>query len=205
MIEIKLTSTFSPVHHLFDNGLACYSRIHIQHKFRCLHLQPKKRDKSEIIWLSIFLTLLTWLNANDAISYTGETKRTFREWFIEHRQSTNNPGHANALAAFRTYLNLPDDSLTDILLIPLELQPSENTARRKAREGYFIEKCGTLSPYVVTKTNEASVYIFVLYFIFFFFVNCVIFLMSFTFIIYLSCIFIPYTVTFYLSYSLVNH
>ena len=80
--------------------------------------------------------------------YIGETKRTLRERFIftEHRQSNNNPEHANASAAVPTHFNLPDHSLADIRLIPLELQPSKNTARRKAREAYFIEKGRTLSP-----------------------------------------------------------
>ena len=31
--------------------------------------------------------------------YIGETKRTLRERFTEHRQATNNPSHANASAA----------------------------------------------------------------------------------------------------------
>ena len=58
--------------------------------------------------------------------YIGETKRTLRERFTEHRQSTNNPDHANASAAVPSRFNLPDHSLADIRLIPLELQPSKN-------------------------------------------------------------------------------
>ena len=53
--------------------------------------------------------------------YIGETKRTFRARFIENRQTTNNPSHANASAAVPTHFNLPDHSIEDMTLIPLEL------------------------------------------------------------------------------------
>ena len=43
--------------------------------------------------------------------YIGETKRTLRERFTEHRQATNNPSHASALAAAPTHFNLPDHSI----------------------------------------------------------------------------------------------
>ena len=57
----------------------------------------------------------------------GETERTLRERFKEHRQATNNPLHANATAAVRavpSHFNQPGYSITDIKLIPLELQPT---------------------------------------------------------------------------------
>ena len=43
--------------------------------------------------------------------YIGETKRTLRERFTEHRQATNNPSHANASAAVPTHFSLPDHSI----------------------------------------------------------------------------------------------
>ena len=86
--------------------------------------------------------------------YIGERKRTLRERFTEHRQSTNSPDHANASAAVPAHLNLPDHSLANIRLIPLELQPPKNTARRKAREACFIEKGRTLSPDSLNRRNE---------------------------------------------------
>ena len=43
--------------------------------------------------------------------YTGETKRTLRERFSEHRQATNNPLHANAAAAVPSHFNLPGHSM----------------------------------------------------------------------------------------------
>ena len=43
--------------------------------------------------------------------YIGETKRTLRERFTEHRQkSQKNPSHANATAAVPTHFNLLDHS-----------------------------------------------------------------------------------------------
>ena len=65
------------------------------------------------------------------IIHIGESKRTSRERFTEHRQATNNPSHANASAAVPTHYNLPDHSIEDITLIPLELQPTLNTSRSK--------------------------------------------------------------------------
>ena len=86
--------------------------------------------------------------------YIGETKRTLSERFTEHRQATNNPGHANASAAVPTHFNLPDHSIEDMALIPLELQPTLNTSRRKAREAYLIHRGQTLEPKGVNRRNE---------------------------------------------------
>ena len=81
--------------------------------------------------------------------YIGETKRTLRErftGFTGHRQATNNPSHPNVSAAVPTHFNLPDHSIEDMTLIPLELQPTLNTSRRKAREAYLIHRGQTLEP-----------------------------------------------------------
>ena len=86
--------------------------------------------------------------------YIGETKRTLRERFTEHRQATNNPSHANATAAVPTHFNLPDHSIKDMKLIPLELQPTNNASRRKAREAYFIDEGQTLTPHGINRRNE---------------------------------------------------
>ena len=53
--------------------------------------------------------------------YMGETKRTRRERITGHREGTNNPSHANASAAVPTHFNLPDHSIEDMTLIPLQL------------------------------------------------------------------------------------
>ena len=83
--------------------------------------------------------------------YIGETKRSLRERFTEHRQATNNSDHASALAAVPTHFNLPSHSVKDMLLTPLELHPS----RRKAREAYFTQRGQTFkTPYGINRGNE---------------------------------------------------
>ena len=86
--------------------------------------------------------------------YIGVTKRTLRERFSEHRQATNNPLHANAAAAVPSHFNLPGHSITDMGLIPLELQPTPSASRRKAREAYLIHRGQTISPYGINRRNE---------------------------------------------------
>ena len=86
----------------------------------------------------------------------GETKRTLRERFTEHRQTTNNPSHANASAVVRipTHFNLPDHSIEDMTLIPLELQPTPNTSHRKVKEAHLIHRGQTLEPSGMNRQNE---------------------------------------------------
>ena len=50
--------------------------------------------------------------------------------------------------------HVPDHSIKDMKLIPLELQPTNNASRRKAREAYFIEKGQTLTPHGINRRNE---------------------------------------------------
>ena len=66
--------------------------------------------------------------------YIDETKCTLRECFKEHRQATNNPFHANATAAIPSQFNQPGHSITDMELIPLELQPTLSMSHHKARD-----------------------------------------------------------------------
>ena len=86
--------------------------------------------------------------------FIGETKFTLRERFTEHRQATNNPRHANSGAAVPTNFNLPGHSTANMKVIPLELQPTYNASRRKAREAYLIYKRKTLSPDGSNRRNE---------------------------------------------------
>ena len=65
--------------------------------------------------------------------YIGETKRTLRERFNEHRQVTNNRLHANATAAVPSHFNQPSHSIADMELILLELQPTLSMSRRKEK------------------------------------------------------------------------
>ena len=87
--------------------------------------------------------------------YIGETKRSLRERFTEHRQATNNSDHASAQAAVPTHFNLPSHSVRDMLLIPLELQVTNSPSRRKAREAHFIQRGQTSTPYGIT-TDEMN-------------------------------------------------
>ena len=86
--------------------------------------------------------------------YIGETKRTLRGRFLEHRQATNNPLHANAAAAVPSHFHLPGHSITDMGLIPLELQPTPSASRRKAREAYLIHRGQIISPDGINRRNE---------------------------------------------------
>ena len=86
--------------------------------------------------------------------YMGETKRTLRECFLEHRQVTNNPLHANTAAAVPSHFNLPGHCITEMGLIPLELQPTPSASRWKAREAYFIRRGQTISPDGINRRNE---------------------------------------------------
>ena len=87
----------------------------------------------------------------------GETKRTLRERFSEHRQATNNPLHSNAPAAVPSHFTVPGHSITDMGLFPLELpelQPTPSASRRKAREAYLIHRGQTISPDGINRRNE---------------------------------------------------
>ena len=66
--------------------------------------------------------------------YIDETKCTLHERFREHRQATNNPLHANATVAIPFHFNQPGHSITDMELIPLELQPTLSMSHHKARD-----------------------------------------------------------------------
>ena len=83
--------------------------------------------------------------------YIGETKRTIRERFTEHRQATNNPCHANTSGAVPTHFNLPDHSIEDMTLIPLELlQPTPQYLTRESKGGVS----DTQRPNARTEWNE---------------------------------------------------
>ena len=86
--------------------------------------------------------------------YIGETKRTLRKRFNEHRQATNNQSHANAEAAVPSHFTTPGHSSSDTILIPLETQRTKDTSRRRAREAYLIHKGKTLSPLGLNRRND---------------------------------------------------
>ena len=86
--------------------------------------------------------------------YIVETIRTLRKRLAEHTQATNNPSHANAEAAVPSHFTTPGHSSSDMILIPLEILPTKDTSRRKAREAYLIHKGKTLSPLGLNRRNE---------------------------------------------------
>ena len=86
--------------------------------------------------------------------YKGETKPTLHECFKKHRQTANNPLHANVTAAVPLHFNQHGHSIADMELIPLELQPTLSMSRRKAREAYLIDRDKTLSPDGLNRRNE---------------------------------------------------
>ena len=57
-------------------------------------------------------------------------------WPCYTKRVTNSPLHANATLSSSFHYNQPGHSITDIELIPLELQPTLSMSRRKAREAH---------------------------------------------------------------------
>ena len=54
----------------------------------------------------------------------------------------------------RISTSLRTPSRTCMLLIPLELQVTNNPSRRKAREAYYIQRGQTLTPYGINRRNK---------------------------------------------------
>ena len=72
-------------------------------------------------------------------AYKQLTKAIYRNNFADpllntDRQATNNPLHANTSVSVPFHFNLPGHSITDMELIPLELQPTHI--------GYFLDLFG---------------------------------------------------------------
>ena len=84
----------------------------------------------------------------------GETKRTLRERFTEHRQATINANHNDTAAAVPAHFNMPGHCTSDINLILLELLPTKCTSHRKAREAYLIDRGKTLEPNGLNRRHE---------------------------------------------------
>ena len=80
-----------------------------------------------------------------------------RECFKEHRQATNNPNPSNAATAVRTHFNLLGHSVSDMRLIPLELQPNNNGSRRKERKAYLTERVRVKLCHQAALTDEMNV------------------------------------------------
>ena len=91
------------------------------------------------------------------MQYIDETKRQLSDRFGEHRHSiekARNPHRVYHPTAVSDHFSLPDHSIKDIELIPLELIYSERNRIRKTREGFLISKGKTLEPYGMNRPNE---------------------------------------------------
>ena len=82
------------------------------------------------------------------LQYIGETKRSLKNRFIEHRRTVNNPNSKSSpTTAAKHFLLTPNHSSNDIQLIPIEKIFSNRDSVRKAREAHLILKAKTLEPY----------------------------------------------------------
>ena len=54
------------------------------------------------------------------------------------------------------HFNQADHSINDVLLIPLELIPSNRDSVRKAREAHLIDKAMTLEPQGINRRDELN-------------------------------------------------
>ena len=93
-------------------------------------------------------------NKCNNMQYIGETKRQLSDRFREHRRSiekARNQHHFYNPTTVSDHFSLPDHSIKDIELIPLDLINSDRDGNRKARDGFLISKGKTLEPYGMNK------------------------------------------------------
>ena len=116
--------------------------------------------------------MVTWCKKTDVLPYllcnhcglvccmmrwTNKTKRQLSERFGEHWRSTEkalNQHHFNHPTAVSDHFSLPDHSIKDIGIIPLELCNSHRDGIRKAHEGFLISKGETLESYGMNRRDE---------------------------------------------------
>ena len=92
------------------------------------------------------------------MQYIGETKRQLSDRFAEHRRSiekASNPHRFYHPTAVSDHFSLPDRSIKDIELIPLELiNSNRRDGIHTAREGCLISKGKTLEPYGMNRRHQ---------------------------------------------------
>ena len=92
------------------------------------------------------------------MQYIGETKRQLSDRFAEHRRSiekASNPRRFYHPTAVSDHFSLPDRSIKEIELIPLELiNSNRRDGIRTAREGCLISKGKTLEPYGMNRRHQ---------------------------------------------------
>ena len=89
------------------------------------------------------------------LQYTGETKRFLKDRFIKYRRPVDNPNSKSSpTTAAKHFLLTPNNSSSDIQLIPIEKILINRDSVRKAREAHLILKANTLEPYGLNIREE---------------------------------------------------
>ena len=88
--------------------------------------------------------------------YIGETKRRLKDRFNEHRRKIDKPDSTSPhTAVSEHFLANSDHSITNVLLIPIEIITSNRDAIRKAKEAHYITTlANSLEPNGLNKRDE---------------------------------------------------
>ena len=94
---------------------------------------------------------LTSNQPNDC-QYIGQTGRSLRERFGEHRRDINNK--LTDKSGVAEHFNRDDHLLTDLTVIPLETIRQRRESLRRAREQQLITTAKTLTPNGMNRTTD---------------------------------------------------
>ena len=89
------------------------------------------------------------------LQYIGETKRSLKDRFNEHRRTIDNPNtKSKPTTAAEHFLSSPNHTADDMQLIPIEKIFSNQDSIRKAKEAFLISKGRTLVPHGLNIREE---------------------------------------------------
>ena len=89
------------------------------------------------------------------LQYIGETKRSLKDRFNEHRRTIDNPNtKSKPTTAAEHFLSSPNHTANDMQLIPIEKIFSNRDSIRKAKEAFLISKGRTLVPHGLNIREE---------------------------------------------------
>ena len=91
--------------------------------------------------------------------YIGQTSRTLRERFREHRRGIQN----NIDESVPIHFNQPKHTLNDVQLIPILHLNNDRDSNRLSMEQHLIEKAGTLQNGINRACDHCNSYLVVLY------------------------------------------
>ena len=101
-----------------------------------------------------------------SLQYIGETKRSLKDRFNEHRRPILNPTGNYIHTAVSEHFLTSNHSDNHMLLIPIEKLKNGRDSFRKAREAHLIHKAKTIEPLGINKRDELSLYtVYVLFFV----------------------------------------